>query len=127
LRLLAPILPFVTEEVWSWWRSGSIHNASWPGRAELGPVAADPSAGGVSVLEVASEVLGQIRKAKTEAKRSMRSPVAVLSVTDTRERIAALELAADDVRDAGGVQTLNTAVCADPADAAVDVELAEDG
>ncbi len=37
----------------------------------------------------------------------MRSPVAVLSVTDTPERVAALELAAGDVGDAGGVQTLD--------------------
>jgi valyl-tRNA synthetase len=114
LRLLAPVLPFVTEEVWSWWQTGSIHTASWPTVGELGPQAAagsdssDGPAAGESVLEVAAEVLGRVRQEKSQAKRSMRAPVSTLTVADTPARIAALLLAEQDLRDAGGIGRLIT-------------------
>ncbi len=113
LRLFAPFLPFVTEEVWSWWQEGSVHRAPWPDPQELravatglrGPnaVAADPL-----VFEVAAAVLGEIRKAKTAARASMRADVARVLVRDTAERLAALFPAAADVREAGRVTELAT-------------------
>ena len=125
LRLLAPILPFVTEEVWSWWQAGSIHTARWPTGREFdaGPPPTERSPAG-PVLEVVAEVLGQVRRAKTTA-RSARcaSPVATLTVADTAERIAALLSAEDDLRDAGGVITLVTTEADEPA---VEVELADE-
>ncbi|RKS68781.1 valyl-tRNA synthetase [Actinomadura pelletieri DSM 43383] len=69
LRLFAPVLPFVTEEVWSWWRHGSVHTASWPSKAEL------PPGGDPAVLAATGEALRQVRKAKSEAKASMRADV----------------------------------------------------
>ena len=123
LRLLAPILPFVTEEVWSWWQPGSVHNAPWPERGELTAAVGEVDAGTALVLDVTAEVLGQVRRAKTTAKRSMRSPVAAVAVADTPERIAALRLAEDDLRDAGGIATVDTAPAAE---FAVEVELAHE-
>ena len=107
LRLFAPFLPFVTEEVWSWWKTGSVHRAAWPSQPELAGAAsgADPL-----VLEVIAEVLGTVRRAKTTAKQSMRAGVAVLTVTDSAERIDALTQGVDDLKDAGGVSELITVV-----------------
>jgi valyl-tRNA synthetase len=124
LRLFAPFLPFVTEEVWSWWKDGSVHRATWPGADELREPAgpdADPL-----VLEVAAAVLGEVRKAKTTAKASMRAEVARAVVRDTPARLAALAGAAGDVRDAGRIAELVTEPLTGEGDSfSVDVELAE--
>ncbi|MEV0380901.1 valine--tRNA ligase [Nonomuraea sp. NPDC050643] len=94
LRLFAPFLPFVTEEVWSWWREGSVHRSSWP--------AAERGTGDPAVLAVASEVLGQIRKAKSEAKVSMRAEVSRLTVW--APEVELVRQAQDDLCAAGNVE-----------------------
>ncbi|MEO6629075.1 MAG: valine--tRNA ligase, partial [Aquihabitans sp.] len=118
LRLFAPFLPYVTEEVWSWchtddgplpgFEADSVHRAPWPESSPLRMMAGDaPGADGTpSTLTVAAEVLGRIRKAKSDAKVSMRADVATVTVTDTPDRLSALEAAAGDVRDAGSVAEL---------------------
>ena len=40
---------------------------------------------------VAADVLSEVRRAKSEAKRSMRTAVTHVAITDTAERLAALE------------------------------------
>ncbi len=139
LRLFAPFLPYVTEEVWSWCRtddgalpgfeSPSVHAAPWPHADELrAAIGSNPSAGGAaSPLVVATEVLGRIRKAKSDAKVSMRADVATVTVTDAGDRLTALALVADDVRDAGKVDTLATVDGGPDAELTVDVELAPAG
>ncbi len=101
-RLFAPFLPFVTEEVWSWWQEGSVHHARWPEPAEVG-VHADAAG---AVLDLAAEVLGAVRREKTAAKRSMRARVARLEVSGPPEVLRAVEEARDDIVEAGGVDEL---------------------
>ncbi|MHB8329939.1 MAG: class I tRNA ligase family protein, partial [Acidimicrobiales bacterium] len=105
LRLLAPFLPFVTEEVWSWWHHGSVHLAPWPRATEL-PLAA--RSGDTAVLDVTAETLAAVRRAKTAAKRSMRSAVTRLTVVDDPVRLALLAEGESDLRQAGAVAELVT-------------------
>jgi valyl-tRNA synthetase len=98
LRALAPFLPFVTEEAWSWWQEGSVHLTPWPAAAALPGGSVDPL-----VFDVAGQVLGAIRKEKSEQKVSLATPVERVLVSDAAERLAALDAALGDVREAGKV------------------------
>jgi len=118
LRLLAPFLPFVTEEVWSWWQDGSVHRAAWPGADELGGGADDDDP---VLLDVVAEALAAVRRTKTAEKRSLRAPVARLEIVDTPARLAAVRAAEGDLRQAGNVGEL---VLVEGTDPSIVVELA---
>ena len=99
LRLLAPFLPYVTEEVWSWWQEGSIHRQPWPTHTDLGSAAAAAPA----MLEAVAQALGGIRGAKSQAKVSMRAELSRVEVSGPAALVAHAEQAADDLRAAGRV------------------------
>ena len=104
-RLLAPMLPFATEEVWSWWKSDSIHLQNWPTANEtLADFAVSENAS--SLLDATCVVLAAVRRAKTEAKVSQRAEVAELVVTASPATIALLEANIVDLRNAGVLQEI---------------------
>jgi valyl-tRNA synthetase len=126
LRMFAPFLPFVTEEAWSWWHEGSIHAAPWPVREEL---LGEPIDQDREILAEVAAVLGEVRRAKTVAKRSMSSRVTRVVVSGPAERLARIEAAAADLIDAGGIVGLELVAASSTPDGetiTVDVTLPEE-
>ena len=106
LRLFAPYLPFVTEEVWSWWKEGSVHAASWPTDAELAPLMRGVSDADQQQWSYAREVLGEIRKRRSEAKQPLKVPIVRAVIADTVARLAHLDAIDADLRAAMRIETI---------------------
>ncbi|RIV38570.1 valine--tRNA ligase [Micromonospora radicis] len=105
LRLFAPVLPYATEEVWSWWRYGSVHRAPWPTTYEVGRSL--PEAGDPALLRLASDALGQVRRAKSERKLSMKAEVPLAEALGPAALLDQLTEVADDLRAAGRIGKLD--------------------
>ena len=97
LRLFAPFMPFVTEEVWSWWREGSVHRQSWPTIDEL-PADGDPGL----VADLASALIG-VRGAKSDAKVSMKTPILSATIAGPAESLKRLRSIEQDLRAVGSI------------------------
>ena len=129
LRLLAPFMPYVTEEVWSWRFAGEgadslVHSTRWPEVSEVQGVSGDPAA-----LEVATEVVSAIRGTKTSAQKGQRWGVSALTIRARSSDLEVLNTVLDDVLRAGsvvegGAKLISTEDEASPR-FAIDVVLAE--
>jgi valyl-tRNA synthetase len=120
-RLFAPILPFATEEVWSWWQTGSIHQATWPNSQEL--------TAGLSIdaddafIDAVCGTLALIRRAKTEAKVSQRAVVELAAITASDSSMKAITAGWEDIANAGSVANWTSSI-ADVSEVSVAVTLA---
>ena len=103
LRLFAPFIPFATEEVWSWWRTGSVHRASWPVTDGYAGLAAE---GDPEVLTVVGEALSGLRKSKSEAKVKQRTAVLSATVSAPAAQLEQLRAGLDDLKAAGNAADL---------------------
>ena len=100
LRLFAPVLPFATEEVWSWWHDESIHTAPWPTSAALRDAAGDARLSG---LTNPGHALAVLRKLKSEAKASMKTPILAAELQILETAVAEVTAALGDIKAAGRV------------------------
>jgi valyl-tRNA synthetase len=91
-RLFAPFVPFICEEVWhEAGREDSIHTAPWPKVGDL-PAETDDGA-----FDVAVTLLSQIRKAKSDAKVSIKTPIKQLTVSGRQEQLDLFSQISDDL------------------------------
>jgi valyl-tRNA synthetase len=114
LRLFAPFLPFVTEEVWSWWQSGSIHRASWPTAEEL-LLAIEDNREPTRQLDQrayqwATDVLFEVRKQRSEAKQPLKVPITKVVVTADDATVGLMPLVEADLKSALRVKVFETRV-----------------
>jgi valyl-tRNA synthetase len=106
LRLFAPFLPFVTEEVWSWWRPGSVHRASWPAADEVVAPIGGEDRDALRVFQESQLAIGELRRLKALAKKPVK---AVIAKAVFPQKFAAFMPAARDLQAAGHLRELSFA------------------
>ena len=104
LRLFAPILPFVTEEVWSWWQPGSVHRASWPTPEEVVEAIGGRDDQSAAVLAATQAALTDVRRLKALEKRPVK---AVISRAVLPHALEALRPSIRDFQAASHVRELS--------------------
>ncbi len=101
LRLLAPFIPFATEEAWSWFNESSVHQAPWPSSNEI-----QHQEGVPQILELAGEALIGLRRAKTDAKVSQKTVIEEASIAVNGSLLSLLEAVSDDLSSVAKIANL---------------------
>lgn len=103
LRLFAPTIVFATEEVWSWWRGGSVHTQPWP---EAAPLRAAAGGEDAAVLETLSRAAIVVRRIKSDAKVSQKTPILSLDLALPQAAVAHVEAARADLEALGRIEAM---------------------
>ena len=132
LRLYAPFVPTITEEVWSWSFAsesgfGSIHQAAWPtenersaaevgGSPEDGPLTASSPVHlrldearrpkDASSFRTACSAIAAVRKAKADAGIRLGAPLSSLEIRGSASDLDQLRVVQSDVADAAGASDI---------------------
>jgi valyl-tRNA synthetase len=125
LRLFAPVLPFATEEVWSWFREGSVHRAPWPTSDSLRDAAGSDA--NPAVLVAAGAAVASLRKVKSEAKVAQRTQIVSVDLLIPESQVAHVNAAKADIMAAGRVLAMQVVDAVTAVDPAVDGQGMTDG
>ena len=121
LRMFAPFVPTITDEVWSWTFADetncpSIHQAPWPTTGHM----PEPQRQNISTIperyqlepvtppddtrsfQTACKAIAAVRKAKHEAKIGLGRPVASLTISASEPLLEQLKPVQNDIANAGG-------------------------
>jgi valyl-tRNA synthetase len=102
-KLLAPFIPFATEEAWSWWQEGSVHRSVWPASEDLSAFSGNQNA---KLLTLASQALIGIRKAKSDEKLSMKAEISSLTIEASEADIESLKHIESDLKSVGKIDEI---------------------
>lgn len=126
IRMFAPFIPFITEEIWRWAYSDdadmhtSVHRSPWPTLAEFAGIPEPKSA---RVWPLTLQVVEAVRKAKAEANLSIKAPVKLVEVTCTPDDGAALDHMVLDITRMLSIQEFDLDEKPNAAELSVSVEL----
>ena len=102
-KLLAPFIPFATEEAWSWWQQGSVHRSVWPISDDLSAFSGNQNA---KLLTLASQALIGIRKAKSDEKLSMKAEISSLTIEASEADVESLKHIESDLKSVGKIDEI---------------------
>lgn len=102
LRLLAPVLPTITDEIWSWCFSDetktlSIHQSKWPNKEEFKELNKSKYK---NSLEVAIKAIRSVRQSKTSEGIGLGKPVEKMKITTNQENLEIIDFIFEDFSNA---------------------------